>query len=331
MSILKPILCSNCFKDYGLRIMAERMGPTSSLACPNCGSTDGVLLDEKQVEELCDKYFVDGSYNSTCFGGSPLLIMHKGSHCIDTSIIDNLHDDIHLIHAKTGLTADLYGPDLWRVGITEWMDRLLSRSKKKRDGAIEELISRCNIKLLPVDSEFFRIRAIERELIGDMSFDAPIKQNYKKGRFNIRNEEVFYASFDVETCIHECRASMEDVLYVATLKPCKILTLLDMSDIQDDNKEITPFEDLQLAVSQIFGAGVQSYCITRRISEVAKEHKLDGIIYPSYYNSVRDYSFKNIVLFGHVIRNGVVRVKSIDRVQIRQVDYKYDYGPVLNT
>lgn len=185
--------------------------------------------------------------------------------------------------------------------------------------------------MLSVDSEFFRVRAIEREPIDDMSFDAPIKQNYKKGRFNIRNEEVLYASFDIETCIHECRASMEDVLYVATLEPCRILTLLDLSDIQDDNKEITPFEDLQLAVSQIFGAGVQSYCITRRISEISKEQKLDGIIYPSYYNSVRDYSFKNIVLFGHVIRNGVVRVKSIDRVQIRQVDYKYDYGPVLNT
>lgn len=136
MSRLKPILCSNCFKDSGLRTMAKRMGATSALACPNCGSTDGVLLDEKQVEELCDNYFVNGSYNKTCFGSSPLLIMRKETHCNDTSVIDNLHEDIHLIHAKTGLTADRYGPDLWRVGITEWMDRLLSRSKREREIAL---------------------------------------------------------------------------------------------------------------------------------------------------------------------------------------------------
>lgn len=41
----KPILCSDCFKDYGLKKMAERIGTRGNYLCPNCGSETGAVLD----------------------------------------------------------------------------------------------------------------------------------------------------------------------------------------------------------------------------------------------------------------------------------------------
>lgn len=323
----KSILCSDCFKDYGLKKMAERIGSRGNVFCPNCGSKTGATLNEDNLDELCSSYFVNGSYNSVGFGGSPVLMMMDGDNSSDYTVHKSLEHDIRLILKKKDMTPTAYGPAMWRVGITEWMERLTSKNWKKRDKAVEELIARCNVKEIDTASQFYRIRTNLEDAVDNRNFDAPNSQKYKGGRFNVKDGVVFYASFDVETCIHECRVSMEDVLYVATLEPCRTLRLLDLSDVTESETEYTPFEDLPLAVKQIFGAGEYSYGITRTISKYAKMQGFDGIIYPSYFNSVRNEPFVNIVLYGQVIKNNIVRVKSIDRIRLNQVEYKFDYGP----
>lgn len=323
----KSILCSECFKDYGLKKMAERIGTKGNARCPNCGSGTGVALDNDDLDVLCNSYFVNGSYNSVEYGGSPVLIMMDGDNSSDYKVHRSLEHDIRLILKKKNMTPTAYGPAMWRVGITEWMERLTSKNWKKRDSAVKELIDRCSVKNLDIVSQFYRIRTKLEDAIDERDFDAPPSQKYKGGRFNVREGVVFYASFDVETCIHECRVSMEDMLYVATLEPCRTLCLLDLCDVNESETEYTPFEDLPLAVKQIFGAGEHSYGITRTISKFAKMQGFDGIVYPSYFNSVRNEPFVNIALYGQVIKNKIVRVKSIDRIRLDQVEYKFDYGP----
>lgn len=324
---MKPILCSDCFKDYGLREMAKKIGKANSVVCPQCNSITGAALDKKGLEELCDHYFVHGSYNNAEYGGSPVLMIGEGDGEFDYSVHKSLNHDIQLIHEAAGLTPMAYGPAVWRVGVSEWMDRLTSRNWKKRDRAVKELISRCSIKEIKPDSRFFRIRTNVVDDVNEKSFDAPESQKYKSGRFNVKDGVVFYASFDVETCIHECRVSMEDYLYVATMEPLRTLRLLDLNQVKEKESEETPSENLSLAIRQILRAGGHSYGVTRRISELAKSQGLDGIIYPSYFNSVRNKPYINIALYGQVIKNKDVRVKSIDRILLGQVKYKFAYGP----
>ncbi|MBO7617848.1 MAG: hypothetical protein J6T22_11635 [Bacteroidales bacterium] len=197
---MKPILCSDCFKVFGLSEMAKKIGKANSVVCPHCNSITGATLDKKGVEELCDRYFVHGSYNNAEYGGSPVLMIGEGDVEFGHSVHKSLNHDIQLIHKATGLTPMAYGPAVWRVGVSEWMDRLTSRNWKKRDKAVEELISRCSIKAIKTDSRFFRIRTNVIDDIDEKSFDAPESQKYKSGRFNVKNGVVFYASFDVETC-----------------------------------------------------------------------------------------------------------------------------------
>ncbi len=324
---MTPILCSDCFKDFGLRELAKKIGTQSSVVCPNCNSKTGSALDKEGVGELCYRFFVRGSYFKTEFGGSPVLMVGNGDFGSDYSVHKSLGHDIQLIRETTGLAPTAYAPALWRVGITEWMDRLTSKNRKKQDKAIGELVSRCKIKVINKDAQFFRIRANVVDGIEESSFDAPELQNYAGGRFNVKEGVVFYASFDVETCIHECRVSMEDYLYVAALEPCRSLRLLDLNHVKEIEDEETPFEYLPLAINQILKAGDHSYAITRKISELAKLRGLDGIIYQSYFNSVRTKPYINIAIFGQVIKNKIVRVKSIDRILLNQVKYKFDYGP----
>lgn len=312
--------------------MAEKLGIANSGVCSNCRCSSGALLYEDAIRELCNKYFVDGSYNRSDFGGSPTLIMENGSgeFHFEHDTHNSLLHDIELIYEKTGAIPSCYGPVMWRVGITEWMDRLTSRNWKRRDKAIEEIIERCGIKEIGEDSRFYRVRTNVEDCLNEDSYDAPQSQKYKGGRLNVNGGVVFYASFDVETCIHECRVSMEDTLYLATLEPCRVLRLLDFSDVHEKESEQTPFESLNLAVRQLFMAASHSYGITRRISQFVKERGFDGIQYPSYFNCVTNKTSLNIALYGHVIKNRTVRVRSLDRILLNQVSYEFDYGPCMD-
>ena len=328
----KSILCSNCFKGFGLKSLAEQIGSTNGGICPNCGSHSGVLLDSRTIRELCDRYFVDGSYNRVKYGGSPILMMvgRDFEFGFDYNAHKSLLHDLNMILEKAGMKPTAYGPAMWRVGITDWMDRLSSSNWKRRDKAIEELIDRCGIKEIGEESQFYRIRANVGDCVNVEDYDAPRFQPYNGGRLNVRGSVVFYASFNVETCIHECRVSMEDTLHLATLEPCRTLRLLDLSDIKEVDSEMIPFEFLPLAVSQLFMAGRHSYGITRRLSMLAKNRGFDGIIYPSYFNSVTKKPSLNIALYGQVIKNKIVRVKSLDRILLNKVSYEFEYGPCMS-
>ena len=161
-----------------------------------------------------------------------------------------------------------------------------------------------------------------------------------------------YGSPDLETCIHECRVTVEDELYVATLSPTRNLKLLNLAVLLKEEK-ISEFKSLDMAVHMLFLAGKHSYEITREIAQTAQSAGYDGIIYPSYFTLLRTGSvpfdtiygisvrrfptlqkreqsktIPNIALFGHPIRDRKVTVQCINRLILDYVQYRVCFGPV---
>ena len=78
-----------------------------------------------------------------------------------------------------------------------------------------------------------------------------------------------YGSQDLQVCIHECRVTAEDDLYVASLAPAR-LRLLDLTHLLHE-QHVTEFESLDMAVHMLFLAGPHSYEIARIIAQASRD------------------------------------------------------------
>lgn len=149
------------------------------------------------------------------------------------------------------------------------------------------------------------------------------------------------------------RVTTEDELYVATLLPKDYLKCLNLSIILNKDRKVTEFESLDLTVYMLFLSGKHSYEVTREIGMAVKQAGFDGIVYPSYFSSIRNgvmpnqamvygisnrriLQFKsheesiisqNIAIFGHPIQEGKIIVKSVNRLMLTNINYNYHFGP----
>ena len=149
----------------------------------------------------------------------------------------------------------------------------------------------------------------------------------------------------------ECRVSVEDELYIATLRPLRDLQLLDLTEVVQD--DATEFESIDVAIHMLFLAGAHSYEIAREIAIAANAAGLDGIVYPSYFSVVRTgrmpietaygislRRFKgheaqakaqiipNLALFGRPVETGKVAVDCVNRLVLTRIVYDGVFGPV---
>ena len=161
-----------------------------------------------------------------------------------------------------------------------------------------------------------------------------------------------YASPDLEVCVHECRVTAEDELYVATLAAVSPLRLLDLSVLLT-HEDATEFERLDMALHMLFLAGPHSYPTIRKISLAAHSVGFDGLVYPSYFSMLRvgampfetvfgiasrripdlqDYerakTVPNLTIFGRPIENKKVELRCFDKLILRRVRYDFHFGPV---
>lgn len=161
-----------------------------------------------------------------------------------------------------------------------------------------------------------------------------------------------YTSPDLQVCIHECRVTVEDDLFVATLAPTNRLRLLDLSALLT-HEEVTEFESLDMAIHMLFLAGTHSYPICRKLSIAARQAGFDGLVYPSYFSllqtgvmpfrttygishrrlpSMQGHEQANAVpnlgVFGHPVEEGKLEVRCIDRLMLNRVEYGVHFGPI---
>jgi hypothetical protein len=83
-------------------------------------------------------------------------------------------------------------------------------------------------------------------------------------------------------CVHECRVTVEDDLYMATLTPLRDLRLLDLTAVLDE--DVTEFDSLDMAVHMLFHAAPHSYAACRAIATAPSRAAYDGVAYPSYFS-----------------------------------------------
>ena len=75
-------------------------------------------------------------------------------------------------------------------------------------------------------------------------------------------------------------------MFVATVCPNRPLKLLNLASLLDE-KDVDEFESLDMAVHMLLLAGKHSYEITQDIAVAAKKAGFDGLVYTSYFSSIR--------------------------------------------
>lgn len=278
-----PLLCSECFRDEGLRLDARSIGLSDASVCPNCGAAVGAKLDEKRLSTLAYRFFVWGSLLRCEYGAAPLIQFNEFQRTSIT-VPQWLESDLRLISDKLRVGFFHYGPRLWMVGEVEPLKAL--QDDIARTPVIDRILSEYPGRILRGDETFYRIRKSPRLPDDPMEYDSPPPSIAGNGRLDSSNFPVMYASPDLKMCIHECRVTAEDELYIATLSATSSLRLLDLSALLTHD-DVTEFESLDMAVHMLFLAGPHSYPLTRYIAKAAADVGFDGLVYPSYFSLLR--------------------------------------------
>lgn len=333
------VLCSSCFKDEGLKLDSYQIGVESDEPCPYCKSTKGKKLCVSLAYELAHRFFVEGTVFRTEYGAAPVIQFNEYQKT-NVNFTKTLLSDVKILEKVLGVGFFYYGPRLWMIGDVEPLMAL--ESKKHRKKIIDDIVLKYPVKYLTCEHTFYRLRKNPEFVDSNLQYDSPPKGG--SGRMDSERFPVLYGSQDIEVCVHECRVSIEDEVYVATLRPKRDLKLLDLTESILEN--VTEFKGLDIAIKMLFSAGNHSYITLREVAKGIKRVGFDGIIYPSYFSTLRvgnasqKFSSKfpsytrnephlipNIALFGRPIKSNKVQVKSINRLILDKVEYSLKFGP----
>lgn len=341
------LLCSDCFQDVGLKLEASRFGMSVRQPCPNCGSSTGALLDQGRIRWVAHQFFVLGSLTKSKYGGASIIEFNDLREN-ELAFPRALQDDVDLICKAASIGFFRYGPPLWRFGLIEPLEALQDEGRAAE--VIERVLAEYPDFELRPKMPFFRLRKDAVHPSEPEQFDSPPSALSGTGRLDTHKAPVLYGSPDLELCIHECRATADDALHVATLEATRPLRLLDLTRVLKE--DCTTFESLDMAIHLLFLAKEHSYEISRAISAAARSAGFEGMLFPSYFSQLRTGApfletvfglttrafpdaegreaskvVPNIAIFGRPIADGRVRVACINRVYLRQVAYDIGFGP----
>lgn len=344
-----PMLCSECFHDVGLRLSAERIGQRDMSKCPNCGSQLGTKLSSRPVALLAREFFVSGTIERGRYGGSPAVQFNRYQPT-SIDVMPWLRSDLELISRTLGVGFFHYGPPLWTLGEVEPLKAL--QEKSLQADIISRILSEYPERTLDSDEWFYRLRKAPARPGDFDQYDPPPAEKLGQGRFDTSEFPILYGSQDLEVCIHECRVAAEDEMYIATLVPQRRLKLLNLAEPLRE-EHVTDFESLDMALHMLFLAGRDSYEISREIASSAQKRGFDGLVYPSYFTSLRTgeipfetaygasnrrfldmhelrkNTISNLALFGRPIANQLVKVQCINKVILNKVEYTLHFGPLI--
>jgi len=218
------LLCSNCFKNEGLRLNAWLRGSVIDVSCCNCGSENGRGLDRDQAMLLVEDFFVRGTVFRSDYGAAPYLIFNEhAAGMIEETTPKDLVEDVQLLSGCLSIGIFFYGPRAWMCGENYPLNSL--RIESEQDIVIERIVSEYPSVSIPKSSILYRVR-INPSSTEHSQFDTLPIAFLGKGRLDAPGLPVLYVSQDLEGCVHECRATMDDEIYVASLRPSQNLNLL---------------------------------------------------------------------------------------------------------
>ena len=345
------VACSQCFTDEGLRLDAEKLGLDDPSPCPRCGMTNGRKLTSPGLMDLAQHYFVWGSMQKAEYGAAP-IVQFNDRRKTDVDVPRALSGDVELFESVLGIGFFYYGPRLWMLGEIEPLKDL--QCERSRNEVIDRILNEYRSEKLTKQTRFYRVRKDPEHPSDNGQYDSA-KACCSNGRLDSSQMPVLYASPDLQTCLHECRVTAEDDLFVATLRPSRELELLNLTTLLEEPERVSEFESLDLTVNMLFLAGEHSYPISRAIARSAQRAGFDGLIYPSYFSMLRNgvkpfettYGMSNrripqykkfedlkvspnLGIFGRPIEDGLLDVSCINRIVLSMVNYSVHFGPVLD-
>ncbi len=331
----KRFLCSNCFKNFGLRKLVENIAKNEEkIKCNNCNSI-GLKINKSKAYELMDTFFVYGSVPPEYGVLAPIYHFNKFHYPGKILFGTELDSDIKLLSDYLHMGIFEYGPPMWRVGVTDYYDKLVIEKvhgKERRD-IWTDIIKRCNIEIFNTNCEIFRIRN-SRERMPPASpeeFDTPPKEYTIERRFNTKDFPIFYGALDIETCLFETRATLGDYSMLAVFKPEQELRILNIADNINDNNANTPFESVEILLESLDHGGKNKYSLCREMAMEIRREGYDGFLSHSYFNQAHKKNLYDINLFGYPAHENKIKLVSTNRVKLTSMSYKYQFGPTNNT
>ena len=309
-------------------------------------------MDATALSELAHRFFYWGSFRRADFGGAPELevVPRKGDSTV--SLPPWLERDVDTLASMISVSLRKHEPPLWMLGENYNLWNL--RNSVSRGRAIDMVLYAYPKKILPAGFEMFRLRRAPKAPLAHSEYDSPPSELAGKGRFDAPDFPVLYASPDIELCVHECRVTAEDELFVATLEASRSIQILDLTALLPEWPGVSEQESLDIAVHLLFLAGSHSYSIANALARAAGDVGLEGIQYPSYFSALRTgttplratlgYSNRrvphlqnseqqlaspNIALFGRPLDAGTVSIKCVNRLRLEKVSYGLHFGPAI--
>jgi hypothetical protein len=330
-------LCSDCFADAGLRLEAKRIGTERVSACPNCKSTDGYALDSDRLHELQKQFFSRATApNQYRQDVAVLGVVEDDPDERDIGLIlrPETRADWALIRGAIGGRLWYRSPRLFYLGITNHFGIYQSLPK---DVVRDQIVSRLRFTEIDPSTTIYRIRLNldDEAKFDEGQFDSPPKARRRGfGRFDIGQLPLFYGSPNLQVCIHECRVTLVDDVFVASNTPTKKLSLIDLTGNFDQPDDINPFDDLEWFFRGLMNASHPSvYRHCRRIARTIRDMtSADGFVYNSYYTNIAgDSEGKtiNYALFGRPLSEGKLKINSINTIRLARISYDYHLGPLF--
>ncbi|PSW66026.1 hypothetical protein C0W88_06505 [Photobacterium leiognathi subsp. mandapamensis] len=324
-------LCTSCFENHGIKETALSIvnKRNNEVICGSC-SKYGYSLSEKELLEIMNQFFVTGSIPPEIGGPAPIFQFNEYQYPGDVEFLTELDKDLKKITNATKVGLFHYGPPLWRLGYTEHYQSLVfdKVQDKKRDNIWQDIISRCTEETLDVGECIYRVRTGEKLPPANPSeFDTPPLEYTKNGRFNSETTQIFYGAGDIETCLHETRASLSDYIMLAKFSVAKPLKVLNLSRTNESDAS-NEFERIDRMLQKLAYGGKDEYSLCQELSREIALRGYDGFITNSYFGQAHKRQLFNISLFGYPVAKEKLKLISTNRLKITSIAYEYSYGPV---
>lgn len=302
----ETVACSECFRDQGLRLDAERIGTEVSDACPNCGSVIGKKLSLDRLAALSYRFFVWGSLLRRDYGAAPLIQFNKHQK---TSVLLPawLQSDAQLIERTLGVGFFHYGPRLWMIGEVEPLKAL--QDEATCGLTVKRILAEYPGHLLRPGDSFYRIRKAPQTPEQEREYDSPPQGAAGSGRLDssalLSHEEATeFESLDM--AVH--------MLFLAGAHSYPVTRRI-VGAVREAGFDgiVYPsyFSLLRLGIMPFETA----YGLSRRR-------------FPSVQQYEQEKSIPNIAIFGRPIEEKKLEIQCINRLILNRVEYGVHFGPV---
>lgn len=188
----RPLICTHCLSDRGLRMNAERVAIPHALPCPHCGMRGTHKLTRYLIRQLARQFFVRGSVYrpKEGYGAAPLVQYNERQFQRDDyKGTQSLKDDVALLSEKGRIGFFHYGPNLWMLGEVEPLKALQNRSSRK--SVIDRILEEYPERILPEDAILYRLRKDPYDPTDNFEYDSPPREHLGCGRLDSKDLPVF--------------------------------------------------------------------------------------------------------------------------------------------